>query len=165
MKITTIIYLVLFSIVGAYAQTEKSVEGNVDNLPVREYTLTLREEQVNKAGKPVMGMTVNGQIPGPTLDFNEGEYAIIYVKNEMSVESSIHWHGMLLPNFYDGVPYLSTPPIEPGKTLKYEFAIKQNGTYWYHSHTMLQEQSGVFGSIVIQPKEKTFSFPFIKKAG
>tara|TARA_B100000945_G_scaffold320738_1_gene331822 strand:- start:3647 stop:5746 length:2100 start_codon:yes stop_codon:yes gene_type:complete len=73
----------------------------------------------------------------------------------MSVESSIHWHGLLLPNFYDGVPYLSTPPIEPGKTLKYEFAIKQNGTYWYHSHTMLQEQSGIYGPFVIQPKEKT----------
>ncbi|BAO55204.1 multicopper oxidase domain-containing protein [Nonlabens marinus] len=139
----------------AIAQTEPSVEGNVDNLPVREYTLTLREELVNKADKEVMGMTINGQIPGPTLNFNEGEYAVIYVKNEMSVESSIHWHGLLLPNFYDGVPYLSTPPIEPGKTLKYEFAIKQNGTYWYHSHTMLQEQSGIYGPFVIQPKEKT----------
>ena len=73
----------------------------------------------------------------------------------MKMETSIHWHGMILPNFYDGVPYLSTPPIEPGMTLKYEFAIKQNGTYWYHSHTMLQEQSGVYGAIVIQPKEKT----------
>lgn len=135
--------------------TEPSVEGNVDNLPIREYTLTLREEAVNKAGKVVMGMTINGQIPGPTLEFNEGEYAVIYVKNEMSVESSIHWHGLLLPNFYDGVPYLSTPPIEAGETLKYEFAIKQNGTYWYHSHTMLQEQSGVYGPIVIQPKEET----------
>lgn len=155
-------FLILLIFLGfsGYSQEEleASVEGNVDDLPVREYTLTLREEQVNKAGKPVMGMTVNGQIPGPTLDFNEGEYAIIYVKNEMSVESSIHWHGMLLPNFYDGVPYLSTPPIEPGKTLKYEFAIKQNGTYWYHSHTMLQEQSGVFGPIVIQPKEKTLEY-------
>ncbi|WP_339728122.1 multicopper oxidase domain-containing protein [Maribacter stanieri] len=158
MKATLSIYFAFLVAVGLQAQTEKSIEGNVDNLPMREYTLTLREEQVNKAGKQVMGMTVNGQIPGPTLNFNEGEYAIIYVKNEMSVESSIHWHGMLLPNFYDGVPYLSTPPIEPGKTLKYEFAIKQSGTYWYHSHTMLQEQSGVFGSIVIQPREKTLEY-------
>jgi CopA family copper-resistance protein len=158
MKISLLTFFALLLALALQAQTEKSVEGNVDNLPVREYTLTLREEQVNKAGKQVMGMTVNGQIPGPTLNFNEGEYAVIYVKNEMSVESSIHWHGMLLPNFYDGVPYLSTPPIEPGKTLKYEFAIKQSGTYWYHSHTMLQEQSGVFGSIVIQPREKTLEY-------
>jgi FtsP/CotA-like multicopper oxidase with cupredoxin domain len=65
----------------------------------------------------------------------------------MSEETSVHWHGLLLPNFYDGVPYLNTPPIEPGHTQKYEFPIRQSGTYWYH--TQLQEQSGVFGSIVI----------------
>lgn len=76
----------------------------------------------------------------------------------MDVETSIHWHGILLPNFMDGVPYLSTPPIKPGHTLKYEFAIKQSGTYWYHSHTMLQEQSGVYGSIVIQPGEQTLDY-------
>ncbi|MFO7720335.1 MAG: multicopper oxidase domain-containing protein, partial [Gillisia sp.] len=142
----------------AQIHSEKSVEGNIDNLPVREYTLEINQEMVNKAGKNVMGMTINGSIPGPILDFNEGEYAVIYVKNNMDVETSIHWHGMLLPNFHDGVPYLTTPPIEPGKTFKYEFAIKQNGTYWYHSHTMLQEQSGVFGSIVIHPKEKTLEY-------
>ena len=133
-------------------------EGNIDNLPVREHTITLREASVNKAGKNVMGMTVNGTIPGPTLEFTEGEYAVIYVKNEMSVETSVHWHGLLLPNFYDGVPYLNTPPIEPGHTQKYEFPVRQSGTYWYHSHTMLQEQSGVYGSIVIQPKEKMLDY-------
>ncbi|WP_271855607.1 multicopper oxidase domain-containing protein [Patiriisocius marinus] len=140
---------------GVFAQEK---QGNVNNLPVREHTITLRETTVNKAGKDVMGMTVNGTIPGPTLEFTEGEYAIIYVKNEMSVETSVHWHGLLLPNFYDGVPYLNTPPIEPGHTQKYEFPIKQSGTYWYHSHTMLQEQSGVYGSIVIQPKEKVLDY-------
>lgn len=138
--------------------TEKSVEGNVDNLPVREYTITLKQEMVNKAGKEVKGMTINGSIPGPTLRFTEGEYAVIYVKNEMGVETSVHWHGLLLPNFYDGVPYLTTPPIEPGHTQKYEFPLKQSGTYWYHSHTMLQEQSGVYGSIVIEPKEETLEY-------
>lgn len=136
----------------------QSVEGNVDNLPIHEYTLTIKEEIVNKAGKQIKGMTVNGTIPGPTLEFTEGEYAVIYVKNEMSEETSVHWHGLLLPNFYDGVPYLTTPPVEPGHTLKYEFPIKHSGTYWYHSHTMLQEQSGVFGSIVIKPKEQTLKY-------
>jgi FtsP/CotA-like multicopper oxidase with cupredoxin domain len=67
----------------------------------------------------------------------------------MKEETSIHWHGLVLPNFYDGVPYLT--PIKPGQTLKYEFPINQSGTYWYHSHTMLQEQA-VYGSIVIHPK-------------
>lgn len=122
------------------------------------YTLTIEKDMVDKAGKPVPAMTVNGGIPGPTLTFQEGGYAVIYVKNEMDVETSVHWHGILLPNFQDGVPYLTTPPIKPGETQKYEFPLKQAGTYWYHSHTMLQEQSGVYGSIVIQPKQKTMDY-------
>ncbi|SRX75707.1 multicopper oxidase domain-containing protein [Aequorivita antarctica] len=154
-NIQLIIILIVTSSQTLFAQ---SVEGNVDNLPVKEYTITLREEMVNKAGKEVKGMTVNGTIPGPILEFTEGEYAVIYVKNEMSVETSVHWHGILLPNFNDGVPYLTTPPIKAGTTFKYEFAINQNGTYWYHSHTMLQEQSGVFGSIVIHPKEENLDY-------
>jgi len=152
------IIAIIFMPILLLAQTEKSVEGNVDNLPEKEYTLTIKQGKVNKAGKEVMGMTINGAIPGPVLEFTEGEYAVIYVKNEMDVETSIHWHGLLLPNFYDGVPYLNTPPIEPGHTLKYEFAIKQSGTYWYHSHTMLQEQVGVFGSFVIHPKKESFEY-------
>ncbi|WP_148782527.1 multicopper oxidase domain-containing protein [Aquimarina intermedia] len=144
--------------VGTFAQEILITEGNVNNLPVKEYSLTLNEMAVNKAGKQVKGMTINRSIPGPVLEFTEGEYAVIHVKNEMSVETSIHWHGLLLPNFYDGVPYLTTPPIEPGHTFTYEFPIRQSGTYWYHSHTMLQEQSGVYGSIVIQPKEQTLEY-------
>ncbi len=127
---------------------------NTDNLPVHEYRLTIDRQTVNLAGRDVSGMTVNGGIPGPTLRFTEGEYAVIYVENKMDVETSVHWHGLLLPNFYDGVPYLTTPPIKPGQTFKYEFPLIQSGTYWYHSHTMLQEQSGVYGSIVIEPKVK-----------
>ncbi len=156
--ICSISIIFLFLSINSYAQTEKSEEGNPDNLPVKEYTLTLRQEKVNMAGKEVKGMTINGSIPGPTLEFTEGEYAVIYVKNEMDVETSVHWHGLLLPNFYDGVPYLNTPPIEPGHTLKYEFAIKQSGTYWYHGHTMLQEQKGVFGAFVIHPKKETLQY-------
>tara|TARA_R110002049_G_scaffold116099_1_gene268409 strand:+ start:8073 stop:10448 length:2376 start_codon:yes stop_codon:yes gene_type:complete len=151
-------YLIILFFIPLSSVFGQSVEGNVDNLPVKEYTITLREEMVNKAGKEVKGMTINGSIPGPVLEFTEGEYAVIYVKNEMSEESSIHWHGLLLPNFYDGVPYLTTPPIEPGHTQKYEFALKQSGTYWYHSHTLLQEQSGVFGSFVIHPKNETLEY-------
>ncbi len=150
--------MILFVGSLGFSQNPEAREGNPDNLPEHEYTITLKEEMVNKAGKQVMGMTVNGSIPGPTLEFTEGEFAVIYVKNEMSVETSIHWHGLILPNFFDGVPYLTTPPIEPGHTQKYEFPLNQSGTYWYHSHTMLQEQSGVFGSIVIQPKEKSLDY-------
>ena len=123
-----------------------------------EYTLTISKKSVNITGKTVMGMTVNGTIPGPTLTFTEGETAVIHVKNTMDVETSVHWHGLLLPNFQDGVPYLTTPPIPAGGSFTYTFPLKQSGTYWYHSHTMLQEQSGVFGSIVIQPKEKRLDY-------
>jgi len=132
-----------------------SVSAQTDTLV---YRLTIDQKTVNMAGKEVAGMTINGNIPGPTLRFTEGDYAIIYVENKMDVETSVHWHGLLLPNFFDGVPYLTTPPIMPGESFKYEFPLKQSGTYWYHSHTMLQEQSGVYGSIVIEPKEKTLEY-------
>ena len=117
------------------------------------YHLTIDEKTVNITGKERTGMAINGSIPGPVLEFTEGDYAVIYVKNEMEVETSVHWHGLILPNYFDGVPYLTTPPIRPGETLKYEFPLRQSGTYWYHSHTMLQEQRGVYGPIVILPRE------------
>lgn len=157
-RIHMFLFLAVFSALVSSAQDIGVNERNVDNLPVKEYTITIQKESVNKAGKDVMGMTVNGTIPGPTLEFTEGEYAVIYVKNEMDVETSVHWHGLLLPNFYDGVPYLNTPPIEPGHTQKFEFPLKQSGTYWYHSHTMLQEQSGVYGSFVIHPKQQQLEY-------
>ena len=131
---------------------------SIGNVYATEYHLTIDHKAVNITGKDRMAMTVNGGIPGPTLKFTEGDHAIIYVTNKMNVETSVHWHGLLLPNFQDGVPYLTTPPIEPGKTQKYEFPIIQSGTYWYHSHTMLQEQLGVYGSIVIEPKVKTLEY-------
>jgi CopA family copper-resistance protein len=145
----TFLVLTIYTLAAFTAQAQTDIT---------TYQLTLRQETVNKAGKDVRGMTINGQIPGPTLRFTEGGYAVIYVKNEMDVETSVHWHGILLPNFNDGVPYLTTPPIEPGGIQKYEFPLKQSGTYWYHSHTLLQEQSGVYGSIVIEPREKKLDF-------
>jgi len=152
-----IIQLLIFHNIS-FAQINPSVEGNIDNFPVREYQLSIDKKMVNITGKDVMGMVINNSIPGPTLRFTEGEYAKIHVTNNMDVETSVHWHGLLLPNFYDGVPYLTTPPIKAGETFTYEFALKQSGTYWYHSHTMLQEQSGVYGSFVIEPKEKTLDY-------
>src|SRR5680860_844776 len=84
------------------------------------YHLTIAQEMV----------TINGSIPGPTLRFNEDDYAVIYVENKMDVETSVHWHGLLVPNYFDGVPYLTTPPIRPGETFKYEFPLRHTGTYW-----------------------------------
>jgi FtsP/CotA-like multicopper oxidase with cupredoxin domain len=116
------------------------------------YHLTIAAQHVDITGKPVHAMTINGGIPGPTLRFKEGDMAVIHVHNGMEHETSIHWHGMLVPPDMDGVPFLTFPPIKAGATFTYRFPIRQNGTYWYHSHTHLQEQIGVYGSIVIDPK-------------
>ncbi|MBC8414666.1 multicopper oxidase domain-containing protein, partial [bacterium] len=117
----------------------------------KEYNLLIRSQNINLTGHDVAAMTINGGIPGPVLRFTEGETARIHVRNEMAVETSIHWHGLLLPNLQDGVPYLTTPPIKPGGSFTYEFPLKQSGTYWYHSHTGLQEQRGVYGAFVVEP--------------
>jgi len=147
-KISNALIVFLFmSSLSLYAQTDTVT-----------YHLIIDQEIVNKAGKDILGMTINGSIPGPVLHFTEGDYAVIYVENKMDVETSVHWHGLLLPNFQDGVPYLNTPPIKPGETFRYEYPIIQSGTYWYHSHTMLQEERGLYGSMVIEPKEKTLEY-------
>lgn len=134
--------LVVFSLQG-YAQHA-----------VQEYHLTIREHQVQKAGTSVMAVQVNDSIPAPTLYFHEGDTAVIHIKNEMDEESSVHWHGILLPAIYDGVPYLTTPPIRPGETYTVRFPVRQHGTYWYHSHSMMQEQRGLYGAIVIYPRQE-----------
>jgi FtsP/CotA-like multicopper oxidase with cupredoxin domain len=119
------------------------------------YHLDIRRETVNITGTPVKKITVNGSIPGPTLHFTEGEEAIITVTNHLDEDTSVHWHGLLLPGMMDGVPGLNGfPGIKPGETFTYRFPVRQGGTYWYHAHSMGQEQDGHYGSIVITPKEK-----------
>ncbi len=123
-----------------------------------QYDLYVNDTTVSFAGKKVHAIAINGQIPGPTIELTQGDTAVIRVHNLMKVTTSIHWHGILIPNQYDGVPGLTTFPIQPGKTLRVVFPVRQNGTYWYHSHTMTQEQIGLTGSIVIhkrtEPKMK-----------
>lgn len=116
-----------------------------------EYHLTIEHGTVNFTGKKCPAMTINGSIPGPTLRFREGDQAVIHVHNKMDIATSVHWHGILLPNDQDGVPYLTYAPIAPSTTFTYRFPITHAGTYWYHSHSGLQEQQGVYGSIAIEP--------------
>jgi len=118
------------------------------------YTLEIGERTLSPAGRPVRTLTINGGTPGPVLRFREGEVARITVRNTFGAEdASIHWHGLLVPNLEDGVPELTTPRIGPGQTRVFEFLLRQSGTYWYHSHTGLQLQGGVYGAIIIEPKE------------
>ena len=122
------------------------------------YNLTVDYKTVNFTGTKKQAMAINDSLPAPTLYFKEGETAVIHVTNKMDVETSIHWHGILLPNFQDGVPYLTTPPIKPGQTHTFTFPLKHSGTYWYHSHTGLQEQRGIYGAIVIEPKKRKWNY-------
>lgn len=120
-----------------------------------EYQLDIARQPVNITGKTVQKITINGTIPGPTLRFTEGEDAVIHVTNHMKEDTSVHWHGLILPGEMDGVPgFNKFPGIKPGETFTYRFKLKQSGTYWYHAHSMGQEQDGHYGSIIISPKGK-----------
>jgi CopA family copper-resistance protein len=95
---------------------------------------------------------VNGSVPAPILRWREGDTVTLAVTNRLPEPSSIHWHGVRVPSPMDGVPGLSFSGIAPGETYRYRFPVRQSGTYWYHSHTMFQEQTGLYGAIVIEPK-------------
>ncbi len=123
------------------------------------FDLVIDELPVNFTGQPRMATAINGSIPAPTLRMREGERITIRVTNRMAVSSSIHWHGLILPANMDGVPGLSFAGIEPGETYTYQFDAVQSGTYWYHSHSGHQEQTGMYGSIVIEPRQAD-SVPF-----
>jgi CopA family copper-resistance protein len=122
------------------------------------YDLFVRDTMVMFGGKPKHAIAVNGQIPMPTLTFTEGDTAEIYVHNKLKMGTSLHWHGLYVPNKEDGVPYLTQMPIAPGTTHKYTFPIIQNGTHWYHSHSGMQEQIGMYGALILNKKreDKTF---------
>ena len=122
------------------------------------YDLYVRDTIVTFGNKPKHAIAVNGQIPMPTLTFTEGDIAEIYVHNELNEDTSLHWHGLFLPNQYDGVPNLTQMPIKPHTTHLYKFPIIQHGTHWYHSHTELQEQIGMYGNFVMlkKPNDPTF---------
>ncbi|MCB4752436.1 MAG: copper resistance system multicopper oxidase [Sulfurovum sp.] len=119
-----------------------------------EFFLEIDYTTVNKTGKPTIATTINGQIPGPTLVWKEGETVTIHVTNYLKKSSSIHWHGIILPYKMDGVPGVSYEGIAPGETFTYRFKVHQHGTFWYHSHSGYQEQTGMYGAIVIKPKHK-----------
>jgi CopA family copper-resistance protein len=127
--------------------------GEPNVLVGKDFDLFIGETPVNITGNPRTAMTINGGIPGPLLRWREGDTVTLRVRNKLKADTSIHWHGILLPANMDGVPGLSFHGIEPGGMYVYQFKVRQNGTYWYHSHSGLQEQSGVYGPLVIDAKE------------
>ena len=133
-----------------WANAAATATGSAPVLQGTEFDLVIAETPVNFTGTPRMATTINGSIPAPTLHWREGDTVTIRVTNRLPVDTSIHWHGILLPFEMDGVPGISFKGIPPGETFTYRFKVEQTGTYWYHSHSGMQEQTGMYGAIVIE---------------
>jgi len=136
------------------ARSTQKQSSNANTLRGKEFFLDIDYTRVNITGKTAVATTVNGQLDGPTLIWQEGDTVTIHVTNHLKKSTSIHWHGIILPPSMDGVPGISFKGIPPGKTFTYRFKVKQHGTYWYHSHSGYQEQTGLYGAIVIKPKKR-----------
>ncbi len=140
------------------ASTKISNQKKTTELSGTEFNLTIDKTHVNITGNPAVATAVNSMIAGPTLRWREGDEITINVTNNLDEDSSIHWHGIIIPTHMDGVPGISYKGIAPGETFTYKFPVVQSGTYWYHSHSGFQEQTGVYGSIIIEPKEEILKY-------
>ena len=128
-------------------------ERNAHELSGQHFELFIGQTAVNITGTPRTALTINDSLPGPVLRWREGDTVTLRVRNRLAEDTSLHWHGIILPANMDGVPGLSFAGIAPGGDYLYRFTLEQHGTYWYHSHSGLQEQAGVYGAIVIEPKQ------------
>jgi CopA family copper-resistance protein len=144
------------AVAGALAPRLQAAAAASDSplvLAGNEAALAIGERSVSFTGKPRVATVVNGSLPAPTLRWREGDIVTVRVRNELAEPTSIHWHGLVLPADMDGVPGLSFHGIAPGETFTYRFPLRQSGTYWYHSHSAFQEQTGLYGALVIEPRE------------
>ena len=137
-----------------YTAFQKTYLPNNNTPRTVRYDLYIADTMVNFSGKNKRAIAVNGQIPMPTLTFTQGDTAEIYVHNNLNEETALHWHGLHLPNQYDGVPNLTQMPIMPHTTHLYKFPIIQNGTHFYHSHSMFQEQIGMYGMFIMNKRQE-----------
>lgn len=150
---TAALLLALDGLVPAYARSlwgagrVRTAQGR------RTFDLEIGRATVGIGERQARALTINRSLPGPLLRFREGETVVLRVTNTLEEDTSIHWHGIIVPNAMDGVPNVTFPGIRPGETFVYEYPVRQSGTYWYHSHSGLQEQLGVYGPIVIDPAE------------
>jgi len=137
---------------GWAGQVATTATGMAPVLSGTEFDLIVAETAVNYTGSPRMATTINGSIPSPILRWREGDTVTIRVTNHLNTSTSIHWHGIILPYQMDGVPGISFAGIPPGETFTYRFKVEQAGTYWYHSHSGFQEQTGMYGTIIVEPR-------------
>ena len=136
---------------GGWSKPLRGLDRQPGVLSGTEFHLEIGATPANFTGHPGVAHTINGQLPGPILRWREGTTVTLRVTNRLPVQSSIHWHGIIVPANMDGVPGISFPGIAPGETFVYRFPVKQSGTYWYHSHSLFQEQNGPYGPLVIEP--------------
>ncbi|MET0497076.1 MAG: copper resistance system multicopper oxidase [Steroidobacteraceae bacterium] len=139
---------------AASSSTGASEGSRANSLTGPEFRLEIGELRVNFTGVPRIATVVNGQLPAPLLRFREGEEVAIHVTNRLAERTSIHWHGLIVPADMDGVPGISFHGIEPGATFTYRFRVNQSGTYWYHAHSRFQEQVGLYGPIIVEPRNE-----------
>jgi CopA family copper-resistance protein len=139
--------------VGAWVPMRAAATGNAASLTGPDFDLAIGETAVNLTGRSAVATVVNGVLPAPILRWREGDRVTLRVRNELAVDTSIHWHGILLPADMDGVPGLGSHAIPAGESFTYAFDVRQSGTYWYHAHSGFQEQAGLYGAIVIEPRE------------
>lgn len=140
-------------IAPAYALQQTGIQAGNRQETIPDINLLIRWDRIDVGGREGRAITLNGSVPGPIVRLKEGKDAVIHVTNELDEDTSIHWHGILLPAEMDGVPGVSFPGIKPGQTFTYRYPVKQSGTYWYHSHSGVQEQSGHYGPLIIDPAE------------
>lgn len=143
--------LVGLGIPGRHLFATTATHSSVRTMRGQSFDLDIRYKPVNFTGKDKIATVINGSIPGPVLRWREGDRVTLRVRNHLAHDTSIHWHGLILPADMDGVPGISFDGIQPGETFTYQFDVTQNGTYWYHSHSGFQEQTGLYGAIVIDP--------------
>lgn len=137
------------------AWARSATDGNlgIPHLTGTQFDLSIGKFPIRINGRATEAVGVNGSVPAPLIRFREGDEITLNVTNTLDVDSSIHWHGLLVPFQMDGVPGVTFPGIKPGETFTYKYAVPQNGTYWYHSHSGLQEQVGHYGPMIIDPKD------------
>ena len=122
-----------------------------------DHVCNIREESIAPLGTPTDATLINGALPGPELRYREGDMFRVLVNNHLKVPTTLHWHGLIVPNYMDGVPGVTQLPIGPGESVLYEYPLRQSGTYWYHSHYRFQEQTGLKGALIIEPSEESHS--------
>ena len=142
----------LNSLVPAFASETRGLRADA-GATAGPIDLSIMRKPLDIGGQLGDAVTINGSIPGPLVRLKEGQDAVIRVTNQLDADTSVHWHGLLVPHTMDGVPGVSYAGIKPGETFRYAFPVKQSGTYWYHSHSGLQEQQGHYGPLIIDPIE------------